>query len=71
MVNNFTGYDQGVLGKPLPAASTLRSMKKSELIELLHVADHNYKSLNIAYSISTDKSKCNKCPIMQKRKRKD
>lgn len=67
MANSFTGYDQGVLGKPFPAESTLRAMKKSELIELLHLADHNYKSLNFAYSIALDNSKCNKCPIMQMR----
>ena len=67
MAINFTGYDKGVLGKPFPAASTLRTMKKSELIELLHIADHNYKSLNIAYSNAIDNSKCTKCPIMQAR----
>ena len=65
MGDSFTGYDQGVLGKPFPAAATLMAMKKSELIDLLHLADHNYKSLNIAYRIALDNSKCNRCPIMQ------
>ena len=67
MVTNFTGFDQGVLGKPLPAASTLNNMKKSDLIELLHLAERNYETLKFAYGNAVDNSKCNKCPIMKTR----
>lgn len=67
---NFTGFDRGVIGKPLPADSTLRAMKKSELIKLLRIADHNYKTLNFAYRNAIDNSKCNRCPIMQIREEK-
>ncbi len=70
MVTNFSGFDQGVLGKPLPAASTLRAMKKSELIELLHLAEHNYETLKFTYGNAVDNSKCNRCPIMQIREEK-
>ena len=31
---DFNGFDKGVIGKPLPAASTLGNMKKYELVEL-------------------------------------
>ena len=71
MVTNFTGFGQGVLGKPLPAASTLRAMRKSELIELLHLSERNYETLKFAYGNAVDNSKCNRCPIMQMRGEKE
>ena len=42
---DFNGFDKGVIGKPLPADSTLNNMKKYELIELLHIAESNHKVL--------------------------
>lgn len=45
MVYIYCGFSQGVIGKKLPADSTLNNMKKSELIELLHTAQHNYETL--------------------------
>lgn len=42
---DFNGFDKGVIGKPLPADSTLNNMKKNELIELLHLAESNHKVL--------------------------
>ena len=65
MQTNFTGFAQGVIGKKLPADSTLEATRKSELIELLHIADHNYKTLKFAYGNAVDNSKCNRCPLMQ------
>lgn len=66
---NFSGFDQGVLGKPLPADSTLNNMKKYELIELLHLAESNHKVLADAYANAINTSKCNSCPIMQAAKK--
>lgn len=66
-MTDFIGFGEGVTGKPLPADSTLGAMKKTELIELLHIADHNYKTLKSAYGNAVDKSKCNRCPLMQMR----
>lgn len=62
---DFTGFGEGVTGKPLPADSALGAMKKTELIKLLHIADHNYKTLKSAYGNAVDNSKCNRCPLMQ------
>ena len=62
---DFTGLGEGVTGKPLPADSALGAMKKTELIKLLHIADHNYKTLKSAYGNAADNSKCNRCPLMQ------
>lgn len=42
---DFNGFDKGVIGKPLPADSTLNNMKKNELIELLHLAESNHALL--------------------------
>ena len=42
MVTEFNGFDKGVIGKKLPSDTTLNNMKKSELIELLHIAEHNH-----------------------------
>ena len=66
---NFSGFDRGVIGKPLPADSTLNNMKKYELIELLHLAESNHKVLADAYANAINTSKCNSCPIMQAAKK--
>ena len=50
MVTEFCGFRKGVIGKDLPKDSTLNNMKKSELIELLHTAQHNYETLMFFYS---------------------
>nr|DAI20897.1 MAG TPA: hypothetical protein [Bacteriophage sp.] len=63
------GFDKGVIGKPLPADSTLNNMKKYELIELLHIAESNHKVLTDAYANAVDTSKCNRCPLMQAAKK--
>lgn len=63
MVTEFNGFSKGVIGKKLPADKTLNNMKKKELIELLHVAQHNYETLNWFYNNAVDNSKCNKCPL--------
>ena len=62
---NFSGFDRGVIGKPLPADSTLNNMKKYELIELLYLAESNHKVLVDAYDNAVNTNKCNSCPIMQ------
>lgn len=66
---NFSGFNKGVLGKALPADSTLNNMKKYELIELLHLADSNHKVLADAYANAVNTNKCNSCPIMQAAKK--
>lgn len=66
-MTDFNGFGEGVIGKPLPADTTLEAMKKTELIELLHIADHNYKTLKSAYGNAVDNSKCNRCPLIQMR----
>ena len=66
---DFNGFDKGVIGKPLPADSTLNNMKKYELIELLHLAESNHKVLADAYANAVNTSKCNSCPIMQATKK--
>ena len=63
-MTDFIGFSEGVTGKPLPADATLEAMKKTELIELLHIADHNYETLKSAYSNAVDNSQCNRCPLM-------
>lgn len=63
MVNDFNGFDKGVIGKKLPADSTLNNMKKAELIKLLHTAEHNHSVLAQFYKNACDNSKCHKCPI--------
>jgi hypothetical protein len=67
---NFNGFDKGVIGKPLPADSTLNNMKKQQLIELLHIAEHNHSVLADAYACATDDNKCNRCPLMRAAKEK-
>ena len=64
-MTDFIGFGEGVIGKPLPADSTLNNMKKYELIELLHIAESNYKVLADAYANAINISKCNRCPLMQ------
>lgn len=54
MVSEFNGFTQGVIGKKLPADTTLNNMKKSELIELLHLAQHNYDTLKQFYTNSVN-----------------
>ena len=54
MVTEFTGFTKGVIGKKLPADSTLSNMKKSELIQLLHIAQHNYETLLWFYHNQND-----------------
>lgn len=62
---NFNGIDNGVLGKPIPADSTLKNMKKEKLIDMLHMAQNNYEVLRIMYQNAVDDNKCNRCPLMQ------
>lgn len=60
---DFNGFDKGVIGKKLPADTTLNCMRKSELIDLLHLAESNHRVLAEAYKIAVDTSKCNICPL--------
>ena len=46
----------GVIGRPMYAKPTLQSMKKEELIELLMIAERNYRSLAEAYCNTVDKN---------------
>ena len=50
MVHEFCGFRQGVIGKNLPSDSTLMNMRKSELVKLLHTAQHNYETLMWFYN---------------------
>lgn len=50
MVTEFNGFSKGVIGKKLPSDTTLNNMKKEDLIELLHLAQHNYESLMWFYN---------------------
>lgn len=45
MVTEFCGFNKGVIGKKLPSDSTLKNMRKEELINLLRLAQHNYGNL--------------------------
>lgn len=60
----------GVLGKAMPADSTLKNIKKEELIEMLHIAQNNYNVLRVTYQNAVDDNKCNRCPLMQTTKKK-
>lgn len=60
---DFNAFDRGVIGKKLPSDSTLKNMRKAELIELLHIAEHNYKVLSEVYQNAVDTNKCNRCPL--------
>ena len=46
----------GVIGRKMYAESTLYAMKKEDLIELLMIAEHNYRSLAEAYCNTVDKN---------------
>lgn len=46
----------GVIGRKMYAESTLHAMKKEDLIELLMIAEHNYRSLAEAYCNTVDKN---------------
>lgn len=50
MVNEFNGFRKGIIGKNLPSDTTLMNMRKSELVKLLHTAQHNYDTLMWFYS---------------------
>ncbi len=63
MVTDFNGFDKGVIGKKLPADRTLNNMKKADLIELLHIAEHNHSTLAWFYKNACDNSKCHRCPL--------
>lgn len=66
MVQEFMPLGKGVIGKKMPSDATLNNMKKADLIELLHTAEHNYKTLNWFYNRAVDNSKCNTCPLGRK-----
>lgn len=68
---DFNGFDKGVIGKKLPADTTLNCMKKSELIKLLHLAEDNHRVLAEAYKIAVDTSKCKICPLGLDKRRAD
>lgn len=69
MVTEFNGFRKGVIGKNLPADTTLNNMKKADIIELLHVAQHNYETLMWFYKNACDNSKCNRCPLVKNKER--
>ena len=45
MTTDFCRFVKGVIGKKLPADSTLNQMKKADIIDLLHLAQKNYETL--------------------------
>lgn len=60
---DWNGFDKGVIGKKLPSDKTLNNMRKADLIEYLHMAEHNHNVLAFAYRNAVDNSKCNRCPL--------
>lgn len=62
-MTDFNGFDKGVIGRALPADTTLNNMRKADLIKLLHLAENNHRTLVEAYEIATSNSKCNVCPL--------
>lgn len=66
-------YNRGVLGRKLYSDKTLNNMRKSELIELLHVAEHNYDSLMWFYNnaVNVNIDKLNKWISVEERLPKD
>lgn len=45
----INGHPACVLGRNMYSESTLKSMSKTDLIELLHIAQHNYEALLESY----------------------
>lgn len=56
---------KGRIAKLQTADSMLNNMKKQQLIELLHIAEHNHSVLADAYACAVDDNKCNRCPLMR------
>ena len=48
---------RGCLGRKMYSDSTLKSMTKDELIDLLHLADYNYCNLEDTYERSVENAK--------------
>jgi flagellar hook-basal body complex protein FliE len=46
------GFSKGVIGRDMYSENTLKSMTKSELIELLMIAQHNYEVVLESYGNS-------------------
>lgn len=59
----YTGYERGAFGRKLPSDSTLKTWKKDDLIEWMHIAEHNYNALVEMYGNAIDNSKCHRCPL--------
>lgn len=57
--------NKGLFGRQLPDDSTLENMRKSELIELLHIAEHNHSVLVEAYNNVVINSRCNSCLLVE------
>ena len=47
---------RGCLGRKMYSDSTLKGMAKDELIDLLHLADYNYRNLEDTYEMSVTNS---------------
>lgn len=47
---------RGCLGRKMYSDSTLKGMAKDELIDLLHLADYNYRNLEDTYECSVSNS---------------
>ena len=62
-MDDFNGFDKGVIGRKLPSDTTLNNMRKADLIELLRLAESNHRVLAETYKIAIDTSKCNHCPL--------
>ena len=65
-ITDWNGFDKGVIGRKLPADTTLFNMRKKDLIDMLHTAEHNHRVLVEAYRIAVDNSRCNTCPLGEK-----
>ena len=48
--------NRGCLGRKMYSDSTLKGMAKDELIDLLHLADYNYRNLEDTYEHSVSNS---------------
>lgn len=57
--------NKGLFGRQLPDDSTLENMRKSGLIELLHIAEHNHSVLVEAYNNVVTNSRCNSCLLVE------